>query len=64
MPEVRNVDEVLFVLDSGVDPNLTSRFLLEVVDLLVGYEEWICSDIVIELLPTWRLENVRGPLWS
>lgn len=53
MLELKNVNGVLFVLDSGVDPNLTSRtFLLDVADLLVGSEECMSFDIRIKLLPT------------
>lgn len=42
---------------------MTFQSLPEVVGLLVGFEEYMSSDTNIELLPTWWLENVEGPLW-
>ena len=35
-----------------VEPHLISRSLPKVVDLLVGYEEWMSSGTMIETLPT------------
>ena len=39
-------------LSLEVEPHLISRSLPEVVDLLVGYEEWMSSGTTIETLPT------------